>query len=184
MRLLRLISGSLVFLLVITSCQNKINDVEKQNIEEIISLTINRLSFPLPPPPNFIGDSIKNSVINQKTRDSLNAIKMKIALYPNIEGSTLSILLEDEIDINSINNLSQHEIIFADTIILKKSRDWKEYDLLFMFSDISFNKKFSRAKASIGVSRSALWGQGYDINYKKEENGKWTIERSILKEKW
>lgn len=184
MQLVRLISSILVFSLIITSCQTKSNDVEKRNIEEIIALTINKLSFPLPPPPNFIGDSIKNSVINQKALDSLKAIKMNIALYPKIEGSTLSILLKDEIDINSINNLSQHEIMFADTIILKKSRDWKEYHLLFMFSEISFNKNFSTAKASIGVSRSALWGQGYDVYYKKEESGKWAIERSIKTEKW
>jgi hypothetical protein len=81
--------------------------------------------------------------------------------------------------------MSQHNIIFGDTIILKKSKDWKEYDLLYYFSNISLSSNLDYAKVSVGVSRSALWGQGYDLYLKKEKNeGKWVIEKTIEGEVW
>ena len=67
----------------------------------------------------------------------------------------------------------------------KKSKDWKEYDLLYYFSNISLSSNLDYAKVSVGVSRSALWGQGYDLYLKKEKNeGKWVIEKTIEGEVW
>ena len=48
----------LAFAFIILSCSKNVNHLEKENIEEIISVIINKKSFPLPPPPIFLGDSI------------------------------------------------------------------------------------------------------------------------------
>ena len=61
----------------------------------------------------------------------------------------------------------------------------KEYDLLYYFSNISLSSNLDYAKVSVGVSRSAIWGQGYDLYLKKEKNeGKWVIEKTIEGEVW
>ena len=192
----------LAFALIILSCSKNVNHLEKENIEEIISVIINKKSFPLPPPPIFLGDSIVN-VIDKKTIDSLKSVNLTVAIYPivnslllNVNELTqsqknnkterlLDVRLKNKVNINLINKMSQHNIIFGDTIILKKSKDWKEYDLLYYFSNISLSSNLDYAKVSVGVSRSALWGQGYDLYLKKEKNeGKWVIEKTIEGEVW
>jgi len=192
----------LAFAFIILSCSKNVNHLEKENIEEIISVIINKKSFPLPPPPIFLGDSIVN-VIDKKTIDSLKSVNLTVAIYPivnslllNVNELTqsqknnkterlLDVRLKNKVNINLINKMSQHNIIFGDTIILKKSKDWKEYDLLYYFSNISLSSNLDYAKVSVGVSRSALWGQGYDLYLKKEKNeGKWVIEKTIEGEVW
>lgn len=191
----------LVFAFFTFSCSKDVNDLEKESIEEIITFTINKKSFPLPPPPIFKGDSIING-IDEKTIDSLKAIDLTVAIYPIINSLTLNdrnlsdnevnkteeevinVSLKSKINIEMINELSQHNVIFADTIILQKSKDWKEYDLLFYFSKISLSSNFNSAKISVGISRSALWGKAYDIFLKKEKSKKWIIEKTIEKEIW
>lgn len=192
----------LAFALIILSCSKNVNHLEKENIEEIISVIINKKSFPLPPPPIFLGDSIVN-VIDKKTIDSLKSVNLTVAIYPIVNSLLLNVnelsqsqknnkterlldvRLKNKVNINLINKMSQHNIIFGDTIILKKSKDWKEYDLLYYFSNISLSSNLDYAKVSVGVSRSALWGQGYDLYLKKEKNeGKWVIEKTIEGEVW
>ena len=192
----------LAFALIILSCSKNVNHLEKENIEEIISVIINKKSFPLPPPPIFLGDSIVN-VIDKKTIDSLKSVNLTVAIYPIVNSLLLNVnelsqsqknnkterlldvRLKNKVNINLINKMSQHNFIFGDTIILKKSKDWKEYDLLYYFSNISLSSNLDYAKVSVGVSRSALWGQGYDLYLKKEKNeGKWVIEKTIEGEVW
>ena len=192
----------LAFALIILSCSKNVNHLEKENIEEIISVIINKKSFPLPPPPIFLGDSIVN-VIDKKTIDSLKSVNLTVAIYPIVNSLLLNVnelsqsqknnkterlldvRLKNKVNINLINKMSQHNIIFGDTIILKKSKDWKEYDLLYYFSNISLSSNLDYAKVLVGVSRSALWGQGYDLYLKKEKNeGKWVIEKTIEGEVW
>ena len=192
----------LAFALIILSCSKNVNHLEKENIEEIISVIINKKSFPLPPPPIFLGDSIVN-VIDKKTIDSLKSVNLTVAIYPIVNSLLLNVnelsqsqknnkterlldvRLKNKVNINLINKMSQHNIIFGDTIILKKSKDWIEYDLLYYFSNISLSSNLDYAKVSVGVSRSALWGQGYDLYLKKEKNeGKWVIEKTIEGEVW
>ena len=192
----------LAFAFIILSCSKNVNHLEKENIEEIISVIINKKSFPLPPPPIFLGDSLVN-VIDKKTIDSLKSVNLTVAIYPIVNSLLLNVnelsqsqknnkterlldvRLKNKVNINLINKMSQHNIIFGDTIILKKSKDWKEYDLLYYFSNISLSSNLDYAKVSVGVSRSALWGQGYDLYLKKEKNeGKWGIEKTIEGEVW
>lgn len=202
MQLIKNVFYILAFALIILSCSKNVNHLEKENIEEIISVIINKKSFPLPPPPIFLGDSIVN-VIDKKTIDSLKSVNLTVAIYPIVNSLLLNVnelsqsqknnkterlldvRLKNKVNINLINKMSQHNIIFGDTIILKKSKDWKEYDLLYYFSNISLSSNLDYAKVSVGVSRSALWGQGYDLYLKKEKNeGKWVIEKTIEGEVW
>ena len=157
----------------------------------------------MPPPPIFKGDSIV-TVIDKKTIDSLKRVSLNIGVYPIVNSlvfnddnmSSVSgennkakkrvfkIYLKDRISIKTINKLSQHNIILADTIVINKSKDWKEYDLLYDFSKISFNTNLSSAKISVGISRSTLWGQAYELFLEKEKEGKWKIVNTIVKERW
>ena len=69
-------------------------------------------------------------------------------------------------------------------MILKKQKDWKEYDLVFLFSKLEINQNLDSANVSVGISRSSLWGQAYEFFLKKEKNDNWKIEQTIKKEKW
>lgn len=205
MQSIRVFFTVIILSLCFSSCNKKeIKSIDK-NIEEIVLLTINENSFPLPPPPKFVGDSIVNSPKNQKTLDSLRVVKLNVALYPSVNSFKITgddyikgngessenllkklsnIVLKERINIDEINKKSQHHILFADSTILKKSKDWKEYDLLFRFSEITLNSKEKSAKAYVGISRSALWGQAFEIVYEKDDNGKWNVVEKISKEIW
>lgn len=73
----------------------------------------------------------------------------------------------------------------ADTLILKKTRDWKEYDLLLNISNISFNENYDKAALVMGVSRSALWGSGgLYLFSKNKDNEKWEKVKYVEIEIW
>ena len=145
----------------------------------------------MPPSPIFINDSIVNTV-DVKIIDSLKSVSLNVAIYPIISNLSfdkkndnkqkiLKILLKDNFDIESINRKSKHNIVFADTLIINKSKDWKEYDLLFHFSKLSINQNLDSANMAVGISRSSLWGQEREFFVKKEKDGSWKIEKIIEK---
>ncbi|MFL0352940.1 hypothetical protein [Xanthomarina sp. GH4-25] len=194
------IIGILIFLL---SCQKAENsDIQLlKNTEDIISYIIESKAYALPPPPPP-NDSLWK--LTQEVKDSILNVKLNVAIYPtlkaplsnNKEGllkldeefqalvnNFINIKSSTNIPIVSINKKSRHRVILADTIILKKSRDWKEYDLLFYFSNISFNKNYDKAALRIGISRSSLWGSGgLFLLEKKGDN--WETVKIIEKEEW
>ena len=184
----------LFFVLLIISCKNNTND---ENINEIISLMIDKRAFPLPPPPP-INDT--TTVLNKRTRDSLLQVKLKVVLYPTLNGFTDSqfkkiipskyrnILerqnnISKRITLDGIFSEKGHQIMLADTIQLKKSKDFENFDLLFWFSNFYYSKDKRKVFFELGISRSRLAGSSTCYILKKE-NDKWQIEYSKPHEFW
>ena len=88
MQLIKKVFYFLFFILITLSCVDKSNQLKKENIEDVIAFIINKKSYPLPPPPIFIDDSIVNTV-DAKIIDSLKTISMNIAIYPIIKNLSI-----------------------------------------------------------------------------------------------
>lgn len=184
----------LFLVLLITGCTSRTGS---SDVNEIISFMIDKKALPLPPPPPI--DDLTTTSVSQKVIDSLDKIKLKVALYPKLDG-----LLEKEvktipekylgifeiqnntrkkINLNELSSEKGHQIILADTIELKKSKDFKNFDLLFWFSNFYFSKNKQKVLFSLGVSRSRLAGSSaiYVLN---KEDGKWTVEYYKEHEIW
>lgn len=175
-------------------------DSKLDNKIDLISSVVEEFSFPVPPPPP---PNLNDVEISPKIIDSLKKVKMNIAIHPILFKPDLNnnIKLEKiekpfkelfnqlqklnsvKIDnIKSINAKSRHFVVLADTIILKQSRDWKEYDIVYNISNISFNEEFDKAVCLIGVSRSALWGH-VGVYFFEKKNGHWKSIDKIIFEK-
>lgn len=189
---------------LILSCSVQDNLLE-QNRESLISYVIDKRAFPLPPLPPLSTDSISSWKISQKVIDSLRDLKFKVAIYPVLDKPTLNNVLNLEdvdiefkdlinnfniievnnnIHIENINANSKHRVMLADTFILKKSRNWKEYDLLFRFSNISFNKTFSKAAFRLGIGRSSLGGNEGIYLFEKDSVSNWNMVKYYQLEEW
>ncbi|MGB5665898.1 MAG: hypothetical protein WBM53_03535, partial [Maribacter sp.] len=86
-------------------------------------------------------------------------------------------------DIDGVTSEKNHVIILADTVELKKSKDFENYDLLFNFSRISYDKNMTRAIFELGISRSQLAGSTYIFCMKREKD-KWIVEHTIPTAEW
>ncbi len=193
----------LIVILIVTcfTCKKNQENLIKQSQIDLISYIINTKGYALPPPHS---DTINGWNMSQKTIDSVLNVSLNVAIYPILGKSNLnkkvniehleeeykdlikksSIIQEGEIVfIKEINEKSRHNVILADTIILKKSKDWKEYDLLFNFSNLSFNKEFDKATVVVGISRSSLWGSSKLLLLNKDKEG-WEIVKSVKLEIW
>lgn len=62
-----------------------------------------------------------------------------------------------------------HQIILADTIELKKSKDFKNFDLLFWFSNFYLSEDRKKVLFILGVSQSRLAGSSAIYVLKKED---------------
>ena len=176
----------LFIVLSIVSCKNTNNTTTN----EIIAFMIDKKARPLPPPPPI--NDTTTTVISKKVMDSLFKIKLKVAVYPKLEELSKaslrhklsdrynkifkdSILKPISIDLNGIYSNKGHNIILADTIEVKKSKDFKDFDQLFWFSNFYFSEDKQRVLFSLGISRSRLAGSSALYVLKKEENT-WVTE--------
>lgn len=179
----------IVLIMFVYSCNVENRELDS-DIEEVISLSIEKFSFPLLPLPKKVNDSLIFEPI-ESIKDSLANVKLNIAIYPiidkvKIEGENEIVRKKLFISTNTIHKIdegSRHILIPADTVLLKKSKDWKEYDLLYRFTKFEFNSKMDSCKIYLGVSRSALWGQAYEV-YLERKIDNWKIIKTIQKEKW
>ncbi|MGG5487737.1 hypothetical protein [Gaetbulibacter sp. PBL-D1] len=73
---LRIVIIYLIGITTFFSCNHKSFDLNN-NVEEIISITVDSLSFPLPPLPEIVNDSLVSGSISEKTKDSLKKVRMK-----------------------------------------------------------------------------------------------------------
>lgn len=177
-------------------CEKKSDDVNA-NIKQIVSIMVDKKAFPLPVPPTIDDTTI---VFSQKAKDSLLQVKLKVALYPSLTAisktSIKSNILSDYKDIfeHNKNNVSiitldgvksekGHQIVLADTIQLKKSMDFENFDLLFNFSRFLFSNDNQKAFFILGVSRSRLAGSSTLYILKKEKE-KWIVEYTEELEIW
>ena len=184
------------FVLLIFSCKNRANE---ENVNDIISLMIDKRAFPLPPPP-AINDTI-TTVINKRVRDSLLQVKLKVALYPTLydfSSDEIKAIIPKQykgiIEMKGINSKKikldkllftekGHEIMLADTTQIKKSRDFENFDLLFWFSNFYYSKDKEKVFFGLGISRSKLDSNGV-LYILKKENSKWQIEYSEVSDLW
>ena len=183
----------LFFALSIVSCNNK---TDNDNFNEIISFMIDKKAFPLIPPP-ALNDT--TTVINKKMFDSLLQTKLKVGLYPILNSFSekeIKSIPEKHLSLFNLQNNSQkkvtlnglfskkgHKVIIADTIEMKKSKDFKNFDLLFWFSNFYFSKDSQKVLFTLGVSRSRLAGSS-TLYILKKENEKWIVEYSKEQEIW
>ncbi|MEC3906015.1 hypothetical protein VOI54_03240 [Tamlana sp. 2201CG12-4] len=182
----------LFFIITIISCNNKTNS---SSIDGVISFMIDKKALPLP--PAHINDSA--TVIDKKTIDSLLKIKLKVALYPTTDifsEKELKKIPEEYFDkfsmndntfkkitLNGISSKKGHKVVLADATELKKSKDFKNFDLLFWFSDFYFSKDNQKVLFNLGVSRSRLAGSS-SLYILKKENSQWKIEYSRSISEW
>ena len=193
-----------ILLFFVICCQSK-SELREKEFQNVLTFLINKKALPLPPAPPLPNDTLGSWKIPKKDIDSLKKVKLNIAIYPNLHRPSISenfeiknipkdfkeiinqfysIGPENYIPIDSINRNSKHNVILADTLLLKKSKDWKEYDLLFTFSNISFNKKLDKAALTLGISRSSLSGYGALYLLSKDDKNKWSILENYEFEVW
>ncbi|GGG36213.1 hypothetical protein [Bizionia arctica] len=176
---------SLVFSVTLSSCNNS-DKKDEQQLSKVISLLVKEFSVPLPPLPKMIEDSLVFEQIAEVI-DSLKNIKMTVAIYPVIKNLEVGekerkVIINNEV-LKNIIERSHNKIVLADTVLLKNSKDWKEYDLLYRFTNLEFNSTRDSCKIYFGVSRSALWGQAYVV-YLERKKDNWEITETVKKEKW
>ncbi len=157
------------------------------NTNDIISKIVDTYALPVPPLPK---DSI-TSTISDHVLDSLKSVKLKVAIFPLMTPlesikekmelpKNYSVLLSKklknkEININALSSRKGHHIILADSLELRKTMDFPNFDLLFEFSRIYFNENYTEAVLELGISRSRL--AGYSALYGlKKENGEWIVD--------
>lgn len=168
----------------------------KKNDKQIIVFVIDKLSKPLPPPPNNVTDTI----IQDRVIDSLNKMQMQIVLNPvmessitDIEDNELSVDYMNLIDLTSskvlikdldgIKSNKGHIINIADTLKMKESYDFDTLDIYYSFSKIWYNSDNSKAILEVGISRSRVSGYSTILCLKKLKN-KWYIEHRIPTSIW
>lgn len=173
------------------SCTTNEKDVDK----EIIADFVDQFSYPLPIPPSLEDN---DTIMNQNAIDSILKLKMKIAIFPimesEISGSenipeTYKKLIKKNINTkylintNGIISKKGHYIILADTVELRKNKDYPNFDLLYHFSQIWYSQDKDRAIFELGISRSTLAGHAH-IYCVEKEGTEWKIKHSIPTTIW
>lgn len=183
----------LFIVLLIISCRNK---TYNSNVNEIISFIVDKYAFPLIPPPPINDTNIE---INKRVIDSLSKVKLVVALYPtlndftdnqikNIPDRYLNIIKmentsDKRIKLNELFSRKGHKIILADTIQIKTSKDFQDFDLLFWFSKFYFSEDNNTVLFELGISRSRLAGSSSIYVLKKEAN-QWHVDYSKPLSEW
>ncbi|MCE2613912.1 hypothetical protein LVD13_13110 [Flavobacteriaceae bacterium D16] len=158
---------------------------------------VDKFSLPLPPPPPL--DS-KDTVIPERIIDSLREVKMTVAVHPRMGRyldsrgmkeipQEFKTFIDTTLHNNYINTVKdfyskkRHTIVLADTLELKKSYDFDDFDMLFSFSRIWYNTEKTKAVFELGVSRSRLWGSATIFCLEKEKES-WHVVKSIPTTMW
>ncbi len=192
---MRKISYFLIFVIVQAFCGCNDKLITEKLTHEIMGLIIDKNAKAIPPPPKF--GTIEE--VDEKLLDSIVNLPLKVAIYPimsDIDLRTINMTIPYEyreiVQINSkissfeLSNISSkkgHYLFLADSSAVKRDKEYKDFDLLFNFSSICFNKERTRAIVEIGVSRSAL--AGYSVIYCLVfDNEKWRVAFSKINSEW
>jgi len=190
--------------LTLFSC-NFENREDVNNRYEIISLLYEKLAQPIdimfpPPPPDSLNyifsskDSTRIDSIIKGIKEKRKKKKFIVAIYPYLnyykdskyndymidcfESNIIKIEKKDsiKIDINKITKKRNDSVIyFKEELILKGRKDYETFDVLISFSQIEFNKTYTKAMIIGTVSTSRL--AGITILYFLEKvNNKWIIK--------
>jgi len=83
----------------------------------------------------------------------------------------------DNIDISKIHtNRNDSIFYFNDNLLKKYDKDFHEFDYLINFSNVVFNKNYSRAIIVCSISSSKLASVSSIYFLEKTKNGRWIIE--------
>ncbi len=179
----------------VSSCAQE-NEIMKEDYK-IISKIIDEFTYPLAPPP-LIGSA--DTIIPKAKLDSLLRIKMVVAIDPAMESSinkkgsddmakTFESIIDTSLPSKIIKNIDEilsekeHLVKLADTVDFKESYDFEQFDVLYNFSRIWYNKDETRAVFEVGISRSKLYGSSIIICLEKID-GEWSIIKSIPTTTW
>ncbi len=187
------------------NCKTDQANHDEDMVTEVLVFLIEAKAIPLPSPPKPSNKSSSDWQISQHVIDSLKKVNLRVAIYPELTKPNVSLKFNQlnipkgyneiirqfhslakrkNIPIKSINQNSRHEVFLADTLILNNSKDWKDFDILFQFSNIAFNKSFDKAAFTVGISQSSLSGYGNLYLLEKDKDGRWNINRSFPLEIW
>ncbi|WP_343486385.1 hypothetical protein [Allomuricauda sp. d1] len=165
--------------------------------KQIISLIVDKLSFPLAPPPPLKSTNTDTAEVEI---DSLLNTKMVIAIYPFMRSTfdesgknklpeafkkiiDMSLPTKPIKSLDGILSTKGHTIILADTVELKSRDYFEKFNLLYDFSRIWYNKNRTKAVVEVGLSRSKLNGFSTIFCFDKY-NDEWSVTESIATTTW
>lgn len=167
------------------------------NDRDIIASIIDKTARPLPPPPK---QGTNDTIMSNKLIDSLKNVKLRVGIHPlmkvDIEKSGLkktpvefkslvngSLKSKYLYSLNGLKSNKGNIPIVADTLTLKNTCDFENFDLLFNFSRIWYDKTEKKAILEVGVSRSCMAGFSTIFCLEKKKN-QWSIVKSIPTSIW
>ena len=190
---------NLVFLILFTIILNYSCDSNKSTdeIKEIHNIAIDNTVVPLPPPPP--PKPGEKPGIPQQVLDSINAIKLKIAvsniidLHDKKSFNISNYQNYNEAEKNLIGNKNQtldkknwstnkgHDISVINFQEVDKKELFKNYNALVSFSNVGFNSAKDKAVVIIGVSYGAKLSGTVILYLMEKVNSIWKIkhERTI-----
>lgn len=186
----------LIIIILFSDCKPQHQDLEIDE-KKIISFIVDEYAIPLPPPPSA---DRNDTIVSRKVIDSLKNVKLNIGVYPimgneinSIEGQKIPGLykkllnfdLPDKTirEIAELRSVQGHKIVLADTTVISKTKEFMNFDILFNFSRIRFDKNKTKAILEMSVSRSRLAGYAQIICLNKQGD-KWTTVHTELTTTW
>ena len=188
------------------SCKE--SNKEEENKYQVISLLYKKLTKPeeLVYPPNFTGkpltkkDSVRIDSLHEIILKKYKKRKYITAVYPQFvpyKGGPYKyysntckgyerimdklMVLKDSSQIDLLKIISRKSdsvIPFSQDLIVRNSMEFKNFDGLFTFSPVSFDKDFSKALIVVTKMKSKVAGST-DLYTLKKEKGKWKIDCEI-----
>ena len=165
---------------------------ESQDLTDIYNLVIDKTVKPLPPPPPKSRDS---SGMRKRVRDSLGAIKLKIAIsnrlvllnkqsfnisgydsYHDVKENLVSNKNETLIIKDWFKTKKGHTINIINHSEINKYKIFEKYRAIASLSNVGFNSAKDKAIIILGVSYAPKLSETTIIYFLEKINGKWVIE--------
>lgn len=163
----------------------------------LLSHLIDRMAFPIPPPPP-IGST--DTVPSQELVDSLSKVKLVVGIYPVVKNVPSSKKSKDYIkkcsdemmnptkkvaftlDLERLKSRRGHQIKLLDTT-MDRNLIYAQHDLIIHFSRPIYNGDHSRAFLEISEGRGRLNGYSVAVCLQKEKEF-WKVVNSVELSIW
>ena len=177
-----------LFLVLFIACNEKQSTID----QEIMGLMIDKYAVLPPPPPSI---NANDTIVDAFVADSLKSLKLKIGVWTKMQNtigeSALNSIPKEYLtlykkskkeniieDATPLISRKGHTTFIVDTLQVKKSMDFKGFDLLFNISKIYNNTSRNLAIFELGISQSRLSGSSA-VYCLKKDNGSWKVETVI-----
>lgn len=172
--------------------------VLETNDKLIMNKLIDAFAYPTPPPPSM---DPNDTIIPQKTMDSILNVKLDIGIHPimygDFDSSTINLLpntykeimnsnkTNEKVitDLNGIVSQRGHQIELVDTTQTNELTGFYNVDILFHFSAITYNSDKTKAVLELGTSKGRLYGSSVILCMEKR-NDEWFIIESYGTSIW